>query len=47
MLVAETISIFTISLSVKGVVARRDASIKNSEDVGRVLNLIEKITDKD
>ena len=40
-LVAETIGIFTISLSVKGVVARRDASFKNSEDVGRVLDLLE------
>lgn len=40
MLVAETISIFTISLGVKGVVAGRDASFKNSEDVVGFLDLI-------
>ncbi len=40
MLVAKTIGIFTINLSVKGVVARRDASFKDIEDVGGVLDLL-------
>lgn len=40
MLVAKTIGIFTINLSIKGVVARRDASFKDIEDVGGVLDLL-------
>lgn len=39
-LVAKTIGIFTINLSVKGVVARRDASFKDIDDVGGVLDLL-------